>query len=347
MKHKPLAILFGLLLAFTAVAKADELQDRQKIIEQVKHAYGKENFSQLESLTGQFRRDKSRTSSGLWKLTLAYSGIHSAIAGGRGLSDEWFKYMEEKTAIWIAAYPKSPAARLAHADALISHGWFFRGGGYSNTVTESGWNHFNKYLALAYDHLEKSKAVASNDPRWYDLMLDVARAQGWDKARFDKLLNEAISKEPGYYEIYFSALDYLLPKWHGDINQVEQFAQEAVRKTRQQEGLGMYARIYWYASQSQFGNELFNESQVFWPMMRRGFDDVVSRYPDAWNMNNYARFACLAGDGQKTRELMPKIYNGWLVQAWGSPELFAQCLNWSQDHSPPPTEERRSRGEAT
>lgn len=41
--------------------------------------------------------------------------------------------------------------------------------------------------------------------------------------------------------------------------------------------------------------------------METGFDDVVRAYPDYWNLNNYAKFACLADDKPKTKELTTRI----------------------------------------
>jgi hypothetical protein len=50
-----------------------------------------------------------------------------------------------------------------------------------------------------------------------------------------------------------------------------------VRKTRAIEGRGMYARIYWYVSQMQFGERLFKDTSVAWLKMKRGIDDVLKR----------------------------------------------------------------------
>jgi hypothetical protein len=143
------------------------------------------------------------------------------------------------------------------------------------------------------------------------------------------LLNAALEREPLFYQTYFSALQYLLPKWHGDIQEIEDFAQDAVARTRNQEGFGMYARIYWFASQTQFKNDIFNNSLVEWSQMKEGFEDVISRYPDAWNLNNYARFACLAGDKPKTMELLRRIESSVIAEAWVPLLMKGRCAHWA------------------
>lgn len=301
---------FLLLLIFFLIAlptSAQELLERKQIAVAVKTAFLAEDFGKLEEMSAKFHRDKSRTSSGVWKLSCFYAGIDQTTKGENHESDEFWKKLEKKNERWSKTFPRSPSAHIAHSRVLIRHGWFFRGTGYAYTVPKEAWEPFHKYIMLAYENLERNKRIASVDPAWYETMLIVARAQGWDRGRFDALLEEALRREPGFYQTYFLALEYLLPKWHGDLDQIEQFANDAVKRTKKEEGLGMYARIYWYASQTQFQNDLFSQSLAVWPKIKAGFEDIIAHYPDAWNINNYAKFSCLARDKQKTRELLNKI----------------------------------------
>ena len=212
---------------------------------------------------------------------------------------------------------------------LIEHAWAYRGGGYANTVKPEAWPLFEKYISLARQNLEAHKTVGAADPRWYETMLTVARAESWERHEFNSLLKEALDREPSFYQTYFMALEYLLPKWHGGTWEIEEFARDAVQRTSKQEGRGMYARIYWYASQTQYENELFSESFAEWPRMKEGFEDVIARYPDAWNLNNYAKFACLAHDKQKVRALLKRIGSDIVGPAWRSPSLLQQCSHWA------------------
>jgi hypothetical protein len=196
-------------------------------------------------------------------------------------------------------------------------------------VNPEAWAPFNKYIQMARDNLEEHKSIAVEDPRWYETMLTIARAQGWERDQFDLLVSEALDREPLFYQTYFLALEYLLPKWHGDILEIERFAQEAVKRTANEEGGGMCARIYWFASQTEFENKLFSSSVAVWPRMKAGFEDVIARYPDAWNVNNYAKFACLAQDKPKTRELLARIGSATVPEAWRPAPLLPRCTAWA------------------
>lgn len=131
-----------------------------------------------------------------------------------------------------------------------------------------------------------------------------------------------------FYQLYFSAINYFAPKWYGNKDAIEAFAQKAVQRTKDKEGMALYARIYWYAAQAQYGDDLFRKSAVVWKNLELGFDQVIAQYPDPWNVNTYAKFACLAGDKQKTRELIEKIGNDLLIPAWGAEYKFKRCKNW-------------------
>jgi hypothetical protein len=240
-----------------------------------------------------------------------------------------FVELEARTARWARQHPDSPAAHIVHSLVLIDQAWAYRGNAYSVDVDPRAWAPFRQFITKARVNLETHKAVAAVDPHWYVTMLTIARAEGWNRSRFDNLLAEALELEPLFYQTYFTALEYLLPKWKGSLLEIESFAQDAVNRTSKWEGQGLYARIYWVASQTQFKDELFANSFANWPRMRAGFNDVIDKYPDAWNLNNYAKFACIAGDKVKAGELLKRIESHVIHDAWSSPLVRARCKTWA------------------
>jgi hypothetical protein len=323
-------LVFGLIAAEQSKA-ATELEQRAAIAASVQVSFLANDFDQLESVSRKYRSEKSRSLSGLWNLSLFYAGLDEAIENQTKGEDRdaLFEAIDERTREWAGKFPDSPTAHIAHSQALIERAWAHRGGGYASTVKPESWEPFKHYIAMARANLEQFKSVASVDPRWYEAMILIARAENWDRSEFDALLNEALEREPLFYQTYFSALVYLLPKWHGNMEEIEDFAQDAVERTREQEGLALYARIYWYASQSQYKDDIFNNTLVEWSQMKDGFEDIISRHPDAWNLNNYAKFACLAGDKPKTTELLKRIGPSVVEEAWATPLLRDKCAFWA------------------
>lgn len=321
---------FGILvcMAMPILGFADELTDRASIKKDVETQFWNGNFSQLEATADTFRNEQPRTSSGLWKLTLFYSGLSLALNTDERDKAYW-AIAKKQADKWVKLYPKSATAHIAYAMMLSNHGWSFRGGGYADTVKPQDWAPFKKYTEEARRYLETHKAIAASDPKWYENMLNIAKLQSWPEARFKVLLHEALDRHPNFYQIYFVAIDYYAPKWGGSAKSIEEFAREAASRTRNDEGYGMYARVYWYASQTQYGDRLFSDSLVDWTTMKVGIDDVLKKYPDSWNINNFAWFACLSGDPLKTSELIKRMAEPPLMEAWGSMDNYKACKSWA------------------
>jgi len=310
----PLLIVILSAIAMQATAHAGELEDRSAIARQVSALFEAERFDELDRMAEEFRTRESRTSSGLWKLTMYYMGLYVQRDGP--LDEAYFDKVDQLFQKWAAQSPDSTVAHTGYAISLVNRAWFYRGDGWASDVPKDAWKPFHEFLEKARLYLMDHKQVSDKDPVWFDTMLVIATGENWPLDRFLALVEEASAKHPYFYRIYFKAIDYLLPKWHGDKAMIEEFANLAVEKTHEREGVGMYARIYWYASQFQFGTKLFTDSNVVWDRMAAGIDDVLTRYPDQWNINNFAHFACLARDREKAAELLARIEGEPIKLAW-------------------------------
>ena len=51
--------------------------------------------------------------------------------------------------------------------------------------------------------------------------------------------------------------------------------------------------------------------------MKLGFEDMMVRHPKSkWNLNNFAKFACMAGDSKTFLVLRKQIGKGVIDAAW-------------------------------
>jgi len=198
-------------------------------------------------------------------------------------------------------------------------------------VEQQNWKPFLDRVQQAKVYLEKYKDIASSDPYWYELMAIIAYAQDGQIRNSPSLCRKASSVASLLSNI-LCGNRLLRAKVGGSILAIEQFAREGLERTRSTEGFAMYARIYWYASQTEFGDRLFSESLVDWTAMKKGIDDVLTRYPDGWNINNFAKFACLSKDKAKTAELIGRINDAPLTAVWGDPLFFQQCKVWASSN---------------
>lgn len=318
--------LFAILLCslLTSFAGASELSSREEIGNQVRSLFTLGLYEDLNILGNEYLSTESRTASGLWHLTLYYVGLANIPKSSVVATDYW-KSLQNQAKAWIDMEPELSFAHMFMVDVLITEAWMYRGTGYANTVRKEDWALFRAQVQAADDYLESVAHFKTVDPRWYEKKIMIAKLQDWPQDEFYSLLDEAVDQFPTFYELYFRAFNYLQPKWHGSVDEIETFANYAVEKSTHIEGNGLYARFYWYASQAEFGLALFTESEARWEQMRKGIKDVIAEYPDQWNINNFAVFACLANDADTTANLMKQIEGRPILSVWKTGELYNYC----------------------
>ncbi|UCI20670.1 DUF4034 domain-containing protein [Mesorhizobium sp. B2-1-8] len=320
-----------LAFLFATSGHADEISETQGIFDNVKAAFLDGNFKELDQIADEYRNGKTRTPSGLWKLTKFYNAID--ILGYDPAGDEQSLYrLEEQVKKWIDEAPESKSAYIAYAILLSRHAFFIRGDGYAPSVPPERWPGYLKYLGKARRQLEASKAIASSDPHWYAAMLDVANGENWPEAKFDALLDEAATKEPYYYQSYFVAIRHKSPMWGGSLDAVRKVIEYAVAMTKPEDGIGFYARGYWYAMDEVLGARHFRGSTVDWPQINAGFEDLIKQYPDDWNINAWARFACVSLDASTTQKAFARLDGRIIPRQWKG-DMVHGCQELASDDS--------------
>lgn len=147
-------------------------------------------------------------------------------------------------------------------------------------------------------------------------MIIIQSGLGRPEEERGKIFLEGVNRYPTFFPTYFTMLNYISPKWGGSWEGVDNFAKGAVEHTKNTEGKTMYSRIYWSSSGDSNVN-LFKDTHASWQKMKSGFEDMMTRHPKSkWNLNNFAKFACLAGDKRTFLKLRAQIGNDVISEAW-------------------------------
>jgi hypothetical protein len=283
----------------------------------------KREFKVLNKLADEYRTQNTLASDGQPKLMGFYGGIAKSAAGCSDRKESAEAWNNERRLLsdWGKASPRSVTPKLALAILEANYAWDARGGGYASTVTDEGWQLFKQRNAKARAMLEKLRVEAANDPQWYEEMLRMGLAQGWGREQFDEMYEKAVKKFPFYYAYYFTKGEFYSAKWHGSQRDFKAFVDESVKATESQVGQSMYARLNWSAWQGK----MFFDGQTDWGRMKDGFEKLVSDFPDPWNRNNYAKFACMANDANALRQQLDLIGEKIIIGAWGDMSFLQYC----------------------
>lgn len=289
-----------------------------------RQAYNNSRFDELEKLFTEARDNKALFRDGQWKLAQLYRSLTCRDEEPESMWELHDRIHEA----WIAAKPDSLTARIAHADFFIAYAWHARGSGFANTVPPKAWKTFEIRLGKAAKILEKAKELNLKDPHYWQVLLTVGLGQGWDKATFDAVVAKAVEEEPKYYPVDEVRACTLLPRWHGEPGDWEEYALKAAERPG---GLGAeaYARIV--TEMWGYHDNIFRETKVSWSKTKEGLQLLRTRYPDSiTHLHLAARFAAEAGDIPYSKECFDQIGDAVYLGIWTNSTTFLKYRDWVQ-----------------
>lgn len=310
-----------------------EQATRGSVSQEVINAFLAKDFDKLEELAAKYRESKSRTPSGLWLLGRFYYAFYQ-IYGQRDSVEIWAQASKDAKE-WINQFPDSPTPHIAYAHILSKIAWEHRGYGSGSQVEEDDWEPFHENQRSARAYLEQHKSIAARDPHWYALMLSILRTENVDDETIRQYYLEGVKLEPLYFPMHMEALYNFIPKWGGSIEAVDDFILLATRQVEESQRDMLYARLYWASVTNQFPEDrFFHETKVDWNRMKRGMKEVVTEYPDIWNIFYFTFFACFAGDKEVPTKYIPILlkYEGdsWFENYTG----YKLCKEWIFNNGP-------------
>lgn len=304
--------------ASSASAQDDaEQQAFQAVVNATQGYLAARDYTSLEALYARVKGADQRTPSGLWKQAPFYALLRQY--GQWGQDAAYWDALQGQARAWQKQYPQSVPARLFEVYLVLRRTEERRGTDFYSELTQQQRRALGEGSATATRLLEAARPLAdkAGDPEWQRAMLNVfPYSSGFTAARYRTRIAEAMARHPDYHDAYFTAAGYSLAQWTGAPDAVDLIAR-ALGKAGGADHAAMYARIYWYMDQSAYKGKLFETSAADWPTMRASFDALVARYPDPWNLNAYAYFACLAGDTGSTARLLARIGPRVDPLAWG------------------------------
>jgi hypothetical protein len=206
------------------------------------HLLLKEDFDALEKQAENERATKARFKGGVWRLRTFYKGLEQPLYGDAASDVQWKEHLT-RLKKWSDTHPESIAARVALAHSYLNYGWKARGTGYSNTVSQEGWDGFADGGKKASQILMEAAKLKQKDPDFFYAVVRVAQVQGWDPEVARAAVDREIDLEPGYYYPYRMYAMYMLPKWYGEPGDSERFATQVADKIGGKLGDAMYAEM--------------------------------------------------------------------------------------------------------
>jgi hypothetical protein len=298
--------------------------ERSALRDRVRTLLKNRSFDELETIAAGYRQSRETFASGYVKLT----GFYDAFSDNETVAPE------EQIALireWQRKKPKSITAAVAMALARVHIAWVMRGGGFSGTVSESGWRELATHLEAAQATLDANKAATGETAYWRARLQTAGiRCEG-----LDAVVREVIRRAPRDRTVYTTGLTYVLPRWCGDHAAAHAFADAAARATASDWGDAMYS--YLASALLEFEGETSFRAYGFdWPRMQRGYRDLIRIWPKLFTSHHqFARMARVMGDRSIAAQLFARPELTWFpgVQRVWSEYDHVQAQKWA---APPP-----------
>lgn len=204
---------------------------------------------------------------------------------------------------WQTAHPTSVGAIIAKALYLQQTAWRIYGGKNNRSPDPLATKLFHERLKLAEQVLLKAKSFSSNNPLWYQVYIGILSDDKRDRHQLDAVFTEGIRKFPTYRPLYLEMARFWVPRFGTpQWEKVNEVLEKALANTAKSDGYGMYALTYIDITNDQllagYSFEPFRDSPATWPAVKKSIEDLIRRYPNSDRYKNeYASFACRAGDG--------------------------------------------------
>jgi hypothetical protein len=333
MKHLLMAIaLCGLVWAGNASAQAPAARAEEDLVQdEAMNLLWWGDFDELERRHASYQQVDQRTGAGRSKLVLFRTGLAQVFDGPDNSKDAYFAQMDALTLAWARAHPRSALAHVLHAQALLAHGWSYRGHGYANTIPPEALSDFKRYTQAALQYAAEHQADMMRSSSGYVMLLEAGRAAGWDLDRFRAVAQAGMALNDDDEGLYRGWLAAALPKWGGSAAEVDRVIQDIAKRTAAKHGDIYYSRMYAWASDWEFHHQVFSDSRASWPRAKAGYEELIKRYPAAVNINGYAHFACLAKDKPQLLALLQRIGEAPVLSVWGTngARTYETCQRWA------------------
>lgn len=280
-----------------------------------------EDWAKLDRMYDEFLAQDLRANDGLYMV----EAIQRLFADRYGVLEP--ARADKDFAAWELAQPNSKLRPAARVVMLQAQGWAARGGRLAGAVPGESMQIFREKMIAATRALAETENVGRDSPIWWWAALIVAGSTARPAGEFDAMFSEATRRFPSYQPLYYTRVNYLLPQWGGDWDRVDAFVDRAVQATVAKEGDAMYAWIY--VDLSVKTRDLFGDTRVEWPRLRKAFEDMVQRYPADENRNLFATFACRARDKETTAKLLAELGTRAQLGAFSSGITTESCRRFA------------------
>jgi hypothetical protein len=279
-------------------------------------AFASEKYDLIETRLKRWCTQIDRLPDGTWSLVAFQAAFYNQFM--RSDTPQADREMLDR---WRAAVPASLAEPVAESAFWRARAAQARSEAQRSPNPAPIYKLVASRLARADQRLEESRELRLACPVWFEAKLQVELDAQSPQAEVEKTFNEAIAHFASYQQLYLLMAQEISTRGGGQIEALDRFALQATELYPSTEGHALYARIY---SSKNLGCACAALAPVpggtpDWLKLRASFEDWLNTYPNSLIVRNqFASFACRAGDAKTYLRIRDTIGKFIDASAWGA-----------------------------
>lgn len=278
-------------------------------------------YDELEKYLEDVLQKNEKDENGYNKLAMIIAELIKPKAMGVMLGER-LPLMEK----WIQAKPEAHFANVVLGAFYIDYAWEARGKGFANTVVKEGYDLFKERLIKSKEYLTKAYDLNISDPSAPTFMVVLARGLGFEFDEMEMWFQRAIKANVNWYKAYSAKLTYLMPKWHGSMEQMFAFARDTADHAEAQGIMPVIlAEAHWEMLWQDDSRLYFKKDPVAWKETKQAYEKILHDFQQAnYHRNKFAWAASFAGDSETGRQLFNTIGDAWDPTVWKNKAHFEE-----------------------
>lgn len=293
----------------------------------VRSLLAQKQFDVLERIAANARSTKARFPGGEWKLHWIYEGLQLGVLEAEYA---WRAHFDNLNA-WMTAYPDSITAKIAAGKSQVIYAWKARSDKYAEEVPEEAWQTFLARLGAAKEELAAVPPEGRLCPEWYLTLMLVARGEGWERADYDALYEDACQLVLDYEPLHTERAVYLFPRWHGEEGEWQAELKSICQRIGGQPGSSAYFLILTsLLRHHEASRPGFEEMAVSKERLLAGVQTTQQLYQlGQHGLHAAALFGRLFGDKEQAATFLRQLGDDWDEQVWGLRHYFDKARTWA------------------
>ncbi len=232
---------------------------------------------------------------------------------------------------WYEVDQKSLFPRWILSKQEKAVAWQARGTGYASSVSEKQFALFAEHIKAAVDYMDGYVPDKHTPPGYFTTRINLHVSSNATRDEFRKTTDALLKYHPRYLQAHRAAINYLMPRWHGEPGDCAFYASQVAQAIGRPDGEEFYVQLAeqqlaYYPDEEYFVVTAFDYDRIVRHLKKQMQTGRTAEAKDT-AISGLLRFARRHGDKDTAKLAYEKFKSGkWSERNRQNQKVFRDCL---------------------